>query len=389
MVTFTDSPAGLFPTFEAFLAARRIVRSAAAEQLAGLHQERADALTSLERHFAQVAADTRDNEAGLLSHAAIMVELKMRAVQERSAVKARYDGKIEEIYGRYGLKRSARAQSATDVRDYHHAADMHRQDATTDPQAQVDLVLQNLPGVRRRRENGWLVYESAVLHGALGKRELLRCDDANVVVRGADDDRIRTGLHLAAQRYAPPIRIAGTPEFVRRSQAIAESLGLAFESAQEASAAPASEPQATHAEGTPAAATPEQQKAAESATVGKYAVMPSDERLEALKSELGVSLAAALSKLNKHLQDGKAVRRISNFWPDADGVVLIMGNAAMVVPVDPSLTVELDSTVRISEGEGGRFILETIGQEQTASVDPDKGQERDDDVVVHSRGQSR
>lgn len=389
MVTFTDSPAGLFPTFEAFLAARRLVRSAAAEQIAGLHQERADALTSLERHFEQVAAETRAAQAGLLSSARLTVELKLRAAQERSAVKDQYDGKIDEIYERYGLKRGARAQSAVDARDYHHAADMHRHDTATDRKAQVDLVLQNLPGVRRRRDNGWLVYESAVLHGALGKRELLRCDDSNVVVRGADDDRIRTGLQLAAQRYAPPIRIEGTPEFVRRSQAIAESLGITFESGQDASAAAANQPEAARATATPGGTAPAQQKTSETATVGKYAVIPSDERLEALKSELGVSMAAALSKLNKHLQDGKAVRRISNFWPDADGVVVIMGNAAMVVPVDPSLGVELDTTVRISEGQGGRFTLETLAQEQTVSVDQGEEQQRDDDVVVQSRGQGR
>lgn len=61
----------------------------------------------------------------------------------------------------------------------------------------------------------------------------------------------------------------------------------------------------------------------------------------------------------------------------------------MVVPVDPSLGVELDTTVRVSEGQGGRFTLETLAQEQTVSVDQGEEKERDDDVVVQSRGQGR
>lgn len=247
-----------------------------------------------------------------------------------------------------------------------HAAEMHRLDVEQDPNATIDPILQALPGARRRREHGWTVYEAPHLLGAIGKRELLRCDAASIIVQGADDDRIRAGLQLAAQRYKPPLRITGTPAFVRRSQELADALGIAYEVPQQAEVvqAPAAE--------RPAAPTEPERKGA----AGKYVVMPTDERLEALKGELGVRFLSTLSKLTKSMKvEGTAVKRLPQFWPDADGIVVRIDDNALIVPVDRNAHCEIDGSVRIVDGDEGRFGLEPVVPEQATDI----GQSQADD----------
>jgi hypothetical protein len=347
VVTFTDAPEGSFPSIEAFLAGRRIVRSAAAEQIATMRQLQSAELEELEARFSAEREAAAEANLAFTDRVTIIAELRMRQIQERSTLKGKFDGRIEDVYRRFDIRRSEAKQKAADLRDYLHAAEAYREEARADAGATIDPVLQHLPTVRRRRVDGWTVYESSHLNGLLGKYELLRCDESRVIVRGAGDDRIRAGLLVASQRYSPPIRIFGTPEFVRKSQEAAAALGVQFEVVTEEQRAEASERRvdvasAAHAE------TSEQTQP----TSSTYALLPDDERLVDLKAKYGKSLAAALSRHDGKPVTGEAVERVASFWEDADGLVVLKERSLLVVPIAPGAEVAM-GPVEVTAGERG------------------------------------
>jgi hypothetical protein len=282
-------------SFAGFMASRARRRS-----------DEADALLAQRARFAAEREQLREDHfraaQGLFDDPSMPREVRAQAVRRqrdelRSALADHARGCGEFLARRpwYGRMVERWRAERGDRADYAHALAQLYGDrvaarrAGDDPAALVaDPVLVAMPGARRHRDAGTLVYTRAT---PAGRREMFRVvpDERQVVVRSSDAVDVEAAVMTAHRLDGPPLTFVGSAAFRARCAEVAERHGYDVVAAAEPGG-PTREP-AVAPPSARAAATPPNVENPAAARVDLSEYAPS---VEAIKERTGIELVVAL-----------------------------------------------------------------------------------------------
>jgi hypothetical protein len=249
-------------SFAAFVQLRARRRDAEAQRLLAERASfRAEADAIRERHFAASedlfdASTPRSVRAAALRHHRASLERELAEhARERGEVLGRERPWYGKMLERWRTERGDRRDYANALAALYDDRNAARRAGVDPSSVALDPVLIGIPGVRRYRQDGALVYTRRIAGGDAEMFRVFR-DTREVVVRSKDAIATEAAIVKAYELDGPPLTFEGADEFRDRCEKIAARHGFEV-------AAPAVAPRAPAAGG--ANPTPTSQAAAPSA----------------------------------------------------------------------------------------------------------------------------
>jgi hypothetical protein len=231
-----DGPDGL--TFELFIQARRAQRAREAEQLAERRRAFRETFAGIGlKHQQRVEELLHDAGLSQADRLAMMRFARDEAKRERATARAAYgktvgDDRPENLFAQWFRARSEERMNKRDYLEYLKA--VYREGRIEVP---FDPVIVGIPGSRRSRRNGTIVYTTS---GRMGEHELIRIvpETREVIVRATHEQTLEASIVRAHHEFGTPVHFeSANPAWIARCRAIAERHG--FESTHELLVRPA------------------------------------------------------------------------------------------------------------------------------------------------------
>ena len=379
------------PAFQEFFAQRMEMRALALAHLTRIQEQTRTRLEALLEQEHAVYDEMRQSANGLGDRLRARSAAKRLRREGEHEIRHTLEAQATQVARSWNLGNPS-AMLRQGYMDYTHAV------ADSTDRGALDPILAALPGVRvKQQEDGWRVYTRR--SALLGTQELLRVLGNNIIVRGADDDRVRAALIAAKQHCDPPLRIErGTPAFRSAAVRIAAELGIDLDGAPN----PAIENAIT---GTPrqapkAAAEPEN-------TNEQSPAPPNNDKDDVARDEKNVESPPRSSPADIARAVAASLREASGrgmvadmldiaaeaefkgtlmFVTDDDSVgVLDTGAAFVIVPVVAGASAHLNRKVTV-DAIPGREPRVSLVDDVTSSVDaPAHGEPRDPASLILAR----